>query len=250
MRAWARLSVVAASLFLVTLARAQDAGALALLDKAVKATGGEAKLAKLQALTLKGQGKIFDMGMEIPFTATFYTLGVDQGRIVTELNQAGNKITEIRVINKDKGWTKDNQQPTQAMNKDTLTEEKESLYFNYITTLAPLKGKDYKLVGLAETKIDDKPALGLGITHKDHRTVKLWFDKETGLLVKSERRVKDPENGKESTEEVLFGNYKEFDGIKIATKYTIKAMGKTTAEMDVTDAKPAEKLDATLFDKP
>jgi hypothetical protein len=250
MLAWARLSVVAAALFLISLARAQDAGAQALLEKAIKAAGGEAKLAKLQALTLKGKGKIFDMNQEIPFSASFYTQGSDQGRIVTEMTQMGNKITEVRVINKDKGWVRDNQQPPQPMSKEMLIEEKESLYFNYITTLAPLKGKDFKLAALPEIKVDDKPAIGLTVASKGHREVKLYFDKESSLLVKSERLVKDPDSGKESTEEVLFGNYKEFDGIKIATKYTIKAMGKTSAEMDVTDAKPSEKLEATLFDKP
>lgn len=235
-------------LFLVAALAAQEVKPI--LDKAIQAAGGEANLKKFPALVLKGKGKFIQKGMEIPFTAEWYTQGIDQGRTITEYTIMNNKTTEIRVVNKDKGWVKDNQQAAVAMDKDDLTEEQESLYFNYITTLAPLKGKEYKLSALAEEKIDGKPAVGMLVANKQHRDVKLYFDKESGLLVKSERKVKDPDTGKENTEEVLFSNYKEVSGIKIATRFTVKTAGKTSAEAEMTDIKPTDKLDAKLFEKP
>lgn len=233
-------------LFLVANLAAQEVKPI--LDKALMAAGGEANLKKFPSLVLKGKGKFFMDGKEIAFTAEWNTQGIDQGRTITEFTQAGNKIVEVRVFNKDQGWIKNNNQPAEAMDKDDVAEERESLYFNYITTLAPLKAKEYKLAALPEEKVEGKPAVGLLVAHKGHRDVKLYFDKESGLLVKSERKVKD--EGKEKSEEVLFSNYKEVSGIKVATKFVVRSGGKTSAEAEMTDVKPSEKLDAKLFEKP
>jgi hypothetical protein len=39
---------------------------------------------------------------------------------------------------------------------------------------------------LGDVKVGDKPALGIGVSHKNHKDVSLFFDKETGLPAKSE----------------------------------------------------------------
>jgi hypothetical protein len=112
-----------------------------------------------------------------------------------------------------------------------------------------LKEKGYKLTTLPEEKVEGKPALGLLVAHKQHRAVRLWFDKETALLVKSERQTKD-DSGQESAEEVLFSSYQDVNGLKVATRFVVKSAGKTVAEAEMTEVKPAEKLDPKLFAKP
>jgi hypothetical protein len=243
-------AILTAALFLLLTVTLTAQDAKPLLDKAITAAGGEANLKKYPALVLKGKGKYFQMGNEAAFTAEQYSQGADQTRSVTELLGEKVKIVSIRVVNKDKGWSKDNDQAAVALDKNELAEDLESAYFNYITTLAPLRSKEFKLIPLAGENVDGKPALGLLISHKGHRDVKLWFDKESSLLVKSERRIKDADSGKESQEEILFGGYKDVSGIKVASKFTVKSNGKTAMEVEMTEIKPAEKLDPKLFDRP
>lgn len=215
-----------------------------LLDRAIQAAGGEATLKKFPALTLKGKGKIMIQGKEVPFRAEWQTQGKDQGRTLTDFGAT----VELKVVNKTKGWSKEDKSAAEAMDKETLAEELETLYFNYVTTLAPLKEKGFKLSALPEEKVEGKPAVGLLVTHKQHRDVRLWFDKESALLVKSERMIK--ESGQESAEEVLFSNYQEVSGMKVATKFVVRSGGKLVAEAEMTEIKPLAKLDAKVFEKP
>jgi hypothetical protein len=239
-------SVPLCLLCLTTILPGQDTKTL--LDKAIEAAGGEAKLKKYPALVLTGKGRFIVNGQAIPFTAVWHTDGIDQGRTLTEYVLGGAKVAELKVVSKNKGWVKDNQDPAKAMDAATLEEEQDSLYFNYVTMLAPLKGKDFKLTALPESAVDGKPALGIQVTHQKHRPVKLFFDKESNLLVKSERQVKD--EGKLTPEEVFFSNYQEVNGLKVASKFVVKQSGQVAAEVEMTEIKPAEKLDPKLFAKP
>jgi outer membrane lipoprotein-sorting protein len=220
----------------------------AILEKALKATGGEAKLAKFQGLILKGKGAYHVDGMDLPFTGVWHTQGADKGRTLIEKEAKGGKSYELSVVNGDKGWTKEGKLESQQMDKDELAEEKANLYFNWITSLAPLKGKDFKLTPLDEAKVDGRAAVGFTVVRKGQRNIKLFFDKETGLLAQSERPVKD--GNKDVTETVLFSNYKEVDGIKIAMKYSVKWQGQPQADVEMSEAKVAEKLDDKLFTRP
>ena len=57
------------------------------------------------------------------------------------------------------------------------------------------------LAALGESKVGDRPALGVRISVKGRKDLRFFFDKESGLLVKSEH-ILDDGNGKESRDEV------------------------------------------------
>lgn len=243
-------SIVGLTFAALAASRAQDAPN-ALLDKALQAAGGEAKLAKLQAIMLKGKGTFHEAGgQNIPFAGTWYYQGADKYRQYTEMEVMKKKTMELRVVNGDRGWTKDGPLEAQIMDKDELGEEKENIYFNWVTTLAPLKSKEFKLTAADEIKVDGKAAVGLLVARKGHRDIKLYFDKETSFLVKTERKVKDLGTRKEVLEEMVFSNVKEVDGIKMALKYSLKWDGQPHADAEMTEAKAADKFDEKLFAKP
>jgi hypothetical protein len=222
----------------------------AILDKGIKAVGGPATIAKYTALMLKGKGVFYEKDNKLPFSGVWYTQGLDKARTTTSLDIKGVKSVETRVVNGDKGWIKETGEDTKAMDNVSVADEKADLYFNHVTTLVPLKSKDYKVTLLPETKVGDKAAVGLNVSRKGQKDIKLYFDKESGLLVKAERKVRDAEAKKEMAEEILFSDYKEVDGLKIAMKFSTKRDGKPYADAEMTEAKPQEKLDEKLFEKP
>jgi len=229
---------------------ADDADTIkAVLDKGIKALGGEEKIAKYPGLMLKGSGKFYEGDKNYAFSGTWYTQGLDKSRTtITVVDIKGEKSVEITVVNGAKGWVKGDD--TKELDKEALGEEKENLYFNWVTSLVPLKGKEYKLTLLGESKVNDKPAVGITVASKGHRDIKLFFDKDSGLLVKAERKVRDLENKKDVTEEVVFGDYKDVDGLKVAMKYQSKWDGKNRADAEMSEAKVYEKVDAKWFEKP
>ncbi len=230
--------------------RADDAAdARALVEKAVKAHGGQEKLDKLPGITVKFKGTFHGMGDGIPMSGEVTTQGPDRQRVDIEVEAGGQKIPILIVVGGDKGWSKIGKDTTE-LGKDELAEAKEQSYVAWVATLAPLKGKQFKLATVGEIMIEKRPALGVKVSSKGHRDVDLYFDKETGLLVKSESRVKEEGSDQEVTEESFPSEYKEVQGTKQAMKFTVKRNGKLYMEGESTDVQLAEKLDDSTFAKP
>jgi hypothetical protein len=225
-------------------ARADDQADLRkVIDKAMKAMGGEEKLGKYKAHTWKGKGKYYGMGDGVDYTASGSIQFPDQYRLEIE-----NVFT--LVLNKGKGWVVANGQTTE-MDKDQLEEQKEELYANWVTSLVPLKDKAYKLTAVGDAEVDKRPAVGIKVSRAGHQDINLFFDKDTGLLVKTERRVKAREQGgMEVNQETWMSDYKDVEGIKVALKFTIKRDGKLFVEGEDSDLKLLEKLDDSVFAKP
>jgi hypothetical protein len=227
--------------------RADDAaGAKATIEKAIQAQGGADVLKKFTALTIKAKGTFYGMGDGIEYTSESSIQDPDKFRV--EVKAGDFKF--VQIINGDKGWavTGDN---SQEMDKDQLEEAKESLYAHHVERLVPLLGEGYKLSSLGDVKVGDRAAVGVRVERKGHRDISLFFDKESHLLIKVERRAKDVmAGGQEYTAETLYSDYKKVDGLQVPHKETIKRDGKRYIEQEVTEAKPAEKLDDNTFAKP
>jgi hypothetical protein len=237
--------VVAVALVVAGLSRADDRSeAMALIDKAIKAAGGEAKLAKFNAQTWTEKGTYYGMGNGLPYTGHYAIQRPDKFSMEIE------GVFKI-VLNGDKGWIKSGDGATMDMTKEQLAEQKEEQYTGWVASLLPLKDKGYTLAPLAEIKVDSRPAVGVKVAHEGHRDVKLYFDKETALLAKSEQTAKDLEQGgKEVNQEAFYSNYKEVEGAQIPMKIVIKRDGKLFVEAENLDVKPAGKLDDKVFAKP
>jgi hypothetical protein len=124
------------------------------------------------------------------------------------------------------------------------------MYAEWLNGLTPLKGKGFRLGSLGESRVGDRAAVGVLVTREGHRDVKLFFDKESGLLVRSETRIKVVRTGREYTQEVGFGGYQEVGGVKYPMHLTYRAGEDFSVEADLTESKPCEKLDDALFVKP
>ena len=221
----------------------------AVVDRAVKAHGGQDALAKLPAVTVAFRGKFHGMGEAIDMTGEVATHGADRIKIDVEIDAGGQKFRFVSVLNGDEGWVRLGDATT-TMDKDQLTEAREEAHSGWVATLAPLADKAYTLELVGETKVDDRPAVGVRVSRKGRRDVNLYFDKETGLLAKVESRVKDEMSGQEVTEETLPSDYKNVQGTRQAMKFTVKRDGKLFMQGEATDVTLAEKHDPGVYAKP
>jgi hypothetical protein len=248
-KVWCGTLVFCLTLVLTGMLRADEqADAKAVLDKALKAMGGEAKVAKLKAGTWKGKATGQKDGKEIVLTNEGTWQGLDKVRFDAEISAGGQKDKVCAVINGEKGWVKIKDMVIEAP-EGQLPMMKSALYTMRLPQLLPdLKGNDFTLSSLGEVKVGDKAAFGIGVAHKDQKNVSLFFDKETGLPAKSEIRISDP-SGKEITIEYLYSDYKEADGIKHPMKITIKADGNENV-LELSEIKCKDKVEESEFAKP
>jgi hypothetical protein len=225
-----------------------DAAARAVIDKAIDAHGGD-KLVKLAAVSVKFKATFHGMGQAIPMSGDVITHGHDRQKVDVEVEAGGLKIRFVQVLNGDKGWKRIGED-TKELGKDELAEAREQAYAEWLATLAPLRNqKTFNLQSIGEVAVDKRPTLAVKVSSKGHRDVNLYFDKDTGRLVKSETRVKD-DNGQEVTQEAVVWDYKEVQGTKQAMKFTIKRDGKLYMEGETTECQLAESLDASVFGRP
>jgi outer membrane lipoprotein-sorting protein len=222
--------------------RADDQDARGIIAKAMQATGGEEKLAKLKAMSWTEKGTFYGMGAGVPYTGSYSAERPDKFKMEIQ------GVFTI-VVNGDKGWMGANGS-TQEMTKEQLDEQKQGLYAGSVASLVPLKDKAYKLSLLGESKVGDRSAAGVKVSRKDHYDVNLYFDKETNLLVKTVSRLKDSMSGQEVEQEATYSDFKEVEGVKVPTKVSIKRDGKQFVEAENSDMKLAEKLDDSVFAKP
>jgi hypothetical protein len=218
-----------------------------LLDKAIKAMGGAAKLDKLQSVSWKGTMEVDDNGQKFNVKHEGAMQTGDKIRVELEVDHNGKKDITILVIHGDQGWASNRGKVKEAPEKDLAAVKYVFYSLRLPHLLTTLKDKAFKLSPLDETKIGNRAAVGIKVEQAGRADVNLYFDKENHLPLKTEVRVDD--GRREQTFEFRFGDYKDFDGLKHYTKLTLKAEGKEFIT-DLTEVRPGARLEPRLFTKP
>jgi hypothetical protein len=221
-----------------------DDTAKAIIEKAIKAHGGADNLAKLKIREEKANFTLDSGGKTFPFTSDSLIHLPHQEKTTTRRQVA----TFIHVINGDKAWANIGGKTREAT-AEQLRVLQARLHADYVVTLSPiLKDKGFALSPMGEGKVNDRPVLGVKVTAKDHEDVDLYFDKESGLLVKSEviRKV----DGQDIVMATVYSEYKETEGLRWPRKKVDYRDGKQERETEITELKFLDKIDAREFDKP
>jgi hypothetical protein len=236
-------ALMAVALVLVGAAPTQKdekAAARKVIEKGIKALGGETNLRKYKALTYKAKGMIH-LG-KVPVTWAVTVQQPSQYR----LTATGEGFQILYVLDGDKGWNRDDDGVPQKLKKEELEECREELYAHRVMSLVPLlEDKAFSLTLLGEAKVEGVEAVGVKVSQKGHRDVKLYFDKKAGLPILLERRIKDfdlPRNKwRELNQETFYRAYKEHGGVLRPGKIIVKWDKKLVSEMEVMEYTAHEK---------
>jgi hypothetical protein len=231
------------------LSRADEKDATPIIDKAIKALGGEEKLNNVKAYSIKSKGTITFGGNDNEFTAKATHEGLDHYRSEFEGRFGDNDVKGTTVLNGDKGWRKFGDMDME-LDGDAVTNEKRTIYLSVVPSmLTYVKSKGFKAEAAGEEKVGDKPAAVVKVTGPDSKDFKLFFDKESGLPVKSIATVVGFD-GNEFTQETSYENYKDFDGIKKATKVEAKRDGEKFVATELVEFKVLDKVEPDTFSQP
>jgi hypothetical protein len=220
----------------------------AVIRKAIQAMGGEEKLEKYKASVMKGKCRFYGNGRPIECDAEFSQQLPRQIKASYVMHMGDKTMTRVDVHNGDKGWIMMGGK-TKPITADHAAEITEGLEALYAATLLPLKNPEYHLSSLGETRIGDRPAIGVKVARQGHRDVLLYFDTEQGYLLKLQVRVKGMD-GREVDQETFYSDYQDFDAVRSFKKELTKRDGKVFLETEVTGYKLLEKLPDSVFNKP
>jgi hypothetical protein len=249
MRTLLSLASAACLLFAANGRADEQADLQKIIDKAIKAHGTDKAAKDKKASTFKVKGTVHTMGLDLDFTGDYQTQEPDKVRQAMTVNLNGTDVEVVTVFDGKKAWVRA-MGNTMDLGEDAVAAFKEEIYAGKVDDLTGLKEKGYKLGSLAEKKIGERAAVGVSVAREGHKDIFLYFDKESGMLVMSERQAKDLMDGQEHKQETRFSNYKEVDGVKRPHKLTIKRDGEKFLEAEVSDVKILDKLDDSTFAKP
>lgn len=220
----------------------------AIVKKAIQAHGGAVLLTKYPAVETKTQGQIL-IGMGIGIAQTTYFQLPNQLKEVQIVNLNGQRAEVITVFDGQKAWMNTNSE-TQELGGQALVEVKESVHLARLCRLTTLLEKDLQLTVIPEAKVDGATVVGLKVTAPGFREVRLFFDKDSGLLTRIERMAFDFQARQEVPEVRVMSNYKYLSGVRTARTITLHRAGKKYMEIEVVDAKPVPQLEAATFARP
>jgi hypothetical protein len=238
---WARRPVVASA--------SDQAAARAILDDGIKAQGGDAALRKIVGIFARLQGWGYDGEREAPISSDQFFQGFDKVRTNSANEQA--KFVQVEVINGNAGWLKNGSGPAEKLEGERLDVFREFEFENWAVTLVPLTKRDFRLSLLGEVSVGGKRATGILVSHDQHNPLELYFDNETHLLVQCERKVIDPDTGREIREKWVFSDYRNVQGTKQAFRFQSFWDGEKAFDLTVKQLKLSDKpFDEKLFSKP
>lgn len=203
------LTALLFSLFTLTAVQAQNDPAT-LIQKAIDAQGGKDALTKAQKCKRTSSG-VFSFGQTQAFTDEFILSLPDRLRLTITL---GMNEKLVLCANGEKGWASASG-IAQELPKEKLLELKDETYFLRVVNLVELQGSNTRLSPLGESKINNQAVIGLKASIGAGAEVSLYFDKESGLLAKAERKSK--QSGVEVLKGTLFSDYKSFGPVKLPT---------------------------------
>jgi len=216
------------------IAAAQD-DAKTVLERAIKAHGGADTLTKRTAGSMKAKGRIHIMG-GFEFTSQSSYELPDKFEETVSMEIAGQQLTVVTKYDGKKAAITVNGMEVPGLDK--LDDEiKHAVHMMKIATLVPLRDKPFKLSLIGEEKVNDKPAVGIKVSAAGMKDVDVYFDKESGLLVKFARRGVDPMTGNEFSEERIVNEYQKQDNLPVPKKVFVTRDGNKYIELEILEFK-------------
>jgi hypothetical protein len=229
--------------------RAQD-NARALIELAIKAHGGADSLGRIHAYRVKYKGTLVSQGHTTPFIAETTVQLPSKKKDVIEVDANGDKHTIVHILNGNNIYITLDGRPVKA-EPSQLDEIRSGLELERAKHLLPLlEDKSYQLAVVEDVQVNDRTAAGIRITGRGRREMRLYFDKEYGLLVRAENRLEGGKGKEEIRQHFFFGDFKDIGGYKRPTKVRGYRDSKQIMEAELLDAKTLDKVDETEFAKP
>jgi hypothetical protein len=157
-------------------------------------------------------------------------------------------VSRTIVHDKGLGWEKlghDLKEKT----KEQAAETGHLIYYIWLHQLTALKGPQFTLEALGESKVDDTAVRGVKVSCKGRRDTRLFFDTKTHHLIASETTAID-DAGKEVPFATRVGGYVKVDGVGYYTTIKVSRDGKPYYEETLTEQKRLPTLPDTTFKKP
>jgi hypothetical protein len=185
-----------------------------IIAKAIEAHGGAANLKRHTAFSFVASGTATAGEESLPLTLHCWYRAPDRLKYTITAKADGKELSQALVLAGDRAWGKRFNGPMRRADEQELREARETARGRQLQRLYPLlEDPSIKLSAVGEAKVNGRAAVGVRVESAGHDEVRFFFDKESGLLVKSEEPCLSFDK-KKSWMEGYFTNYKLVEGVR------------------------------------
>jgi hypothetical protein len=220
--------------------RGDDAATI--IRQAIKAHGGEENLNKLLMCQIASEGTI-ELLPDLPAEAdiTFKSEvtakpGKFKGstRIFMRILDSRQTLFSIGSVYNGEGQLVTNGKK-QLLREAALKEFKATDHERLVCLLTPLlKDPNYVLTVLDEAKVSGKAVVGVLVHRKGNKDITLYFEKESGRLVKSKREFYHIGDKKDGELLTFYKDFKDVRGARVPHRLVVYQDGKQIMESRIT----------------
>jgi hypothetical protein len=209
-----------------------------IIDKAIRADGGEDRLEGLSGFTSKNQTVYADG----PTWSQEFTVQLPgRYRAETKVEPEG-KTRSLVVMDGDHGWLQVNGDVTPYPSSFLTSMQKYTIPYlgprSILRLHARQKNPKCRFSTPGECRIDGHPAVGLQMTLEGGPQETWFFDKESGRLLREESHTANFE-GDDTVTVTTYEDYQIFDGYPLARRATTQRDGKLAWTRELIDFKVA-----------
>lgn len=191
------------------------------LDRAIAAAGGEQNLAKLAKSRYVSEATTYANGQAYQEMKLRRLLRLpDCMRLEVETGIGDKRQVATYVLRGNQGWTHVQGQ-YEEMRPRTVLAMLDDLHVVRVLYLLEAKDPRYQLRMLPPKRVEGAAAIGILVSGEGVPEVSLYFDRASGLLVKSEMRVRDAVLGHLIFQEIYLKDYQEVEGLKYPLGFAI-----------------------------
>jgi hypothetical protein len=234
---------------LATPLRGADEGR-SVVKKGIEAIGGQSKAERLKRARARLTAKVTQGDVRFSITQTMSVELPSRLKSQAKLQFPEGEKQQTQVVDGDHGWLSAEGRVL-PLRGPQLAELQESLYTTRVESLYPLLDESaFRLTAEGEIEVAGRPAVGVKVTCPGRTDIQLYFDKQTGLLVKLHRESLDRFTRRDLSQDTYYSDYKSIDGLMRPTRIMIHMNGRKAMDCTVEEWEFVDEFDAKEFAQP
>lgn len=220
-----------------------------ILNKAIAAHGGAAKLDSYQTVRCKYHGYKYFRNIKCVVSGDEVHQRPDKMKTNVLLANGPNQIIVTVVSDGNAIWLTDGDKRKEYSEKRDMTGVRQELLLECYTLGDYLKSP-YELTNMGIVDVKGNETIGIRVAKAGENDVLFFFDKKTHLIAKTQAWPYEPDLGRDVNHERYILAYQELDGVKFPQRFEIYKGGRLYSNIEVTSVTSIPRLDDSFFTKP
>jgi hypothetical protein len=242
------LTSVCAFLFPLLAGAAAAEDARAILDRAIEAHGGAARLERTKRGHLKGKTETYKENLTSKYEMEEWLDLPDRYKLWSVSSSSDTPYHREYAVNGKEGWKREGKGSV----REFTVRQPLSVFQHWQAILAQLlllREKDVLLTLLPEETRDGRTLAGIHATSPQGYG-DFFFDKSTGLLARSKVIRANILGGEDAITEIVYDDYRDIQGVRYPMRFKVFTGKTNSSTIALSSVEFLDKIDDSVFTKP